>query len=349
MSSIPNEQEKFARYRAFWDRAETDRPLLGATLPTFPSLRAIRAEGTLAPASLDLDELLAEVEEEWQAWREATGDSVWCALPLWAFPWRLAIAGSTIQREGNNVWGLPTLADWSQLEQIRFSPDNVWLQLLLKFQRALVQQAAGRYPVGIGPMGLGPADMMMQLRGQERLALDFYDAPQMVSRLGERCAALCVEVTKALFAELPRCEGGYAGTLRYFWAPGQLIEDPEDIGYMTAPPVHQRFVMPIHRAVGDAFPYLIVHTHSQQLHTVDNLLASAEVGAIQITPDFGEDLRQYLPVLARILERKRLILHGVMSPESIRDLRQALPARGLAIFVRCNDPEEARATLGEII
>ena len=70
--------------------------------------------------------------------------------------------------------------------------------------------------------------------------------------------------------------------------------------------------MPLHVGIGRHFPYQIVHLHSAQLHTVPNLLAVAEIAAIEVTPDFGEDLRPHLPLLARILERKPLLLHGVI-------------------------------------
>jgi hypothetical protein len=37
MPKVVSDQEKTARFRAFWTRSQTDRPLIGATIGTFPS------------------------------------------------------------------------------------------------------------------------------------------------------------------------------------------------------------------------------------------------------------------------------------------------------------------------
>ena len=342
MPKVVSDQEKVARFRAFWTRAQTDRPLIGATIATFPSMRAVRREaGLVEPDDLDIQENLKELDEEWEAWREVMGDAMFVANPLWAFPWHLAMAGCPIERDADNLWALPVLEDWKQLEGLRFDPDNRWFRRHLEFTQALVRHAAGRYPVGAGNLMLGPVDMMMQVRGQERLALDLYDSPEMVLALGQRCVDLCAAAIHALYAAVPTHLGGRAGTIRYFWAPGEFVETAEDISFMTSPALHRRFVAPLHRALSQRFPYTLVHLHSAQLHTVPGLLEVEGISAIEITPDFGEDLVPKMSILARILERKPLLLHGVMTVASAKEIMRALPARGLALLFRCDTPAEA--------
>ena len=350
MSKVVSDQEKIARFRAFWTRAGTDRPLLGATIATFPSVRAVRREaGLVEPEDLNIQENLNELDEEWEAWREVSGDAMFVANPLWAFPWHLAMAGCPIKRDADNLWGLSALDEWEQIESLRFDSNNRWFRRQLEFTRALVEHAAGRYPVGAGQLMLGPVDMMMQLRGQERLALDFYDSPEEVLALGQRCVDLCAAAVQALYAAVPTHLGGRAGTIRYFWAPAEFVETAEDISFMMSPALHRRFVAPLHRALGQRFPYTLVHLHSAQLHTVPALLEVEEITAIQITPDFGEDLVPKIPVLARILERKPLLLHGVMAVDSARQILRALPARGLALLFRCDTPADAAKVLDSLL
>jgi hypothetical protein len=247
------------------------------------------------------------------------------------------------------LWALPGLNDWGQLDRVRFDPANPWFRRIAEMTEALVRRAAGRYPVGPGPLLLGPPDLMMQLRGQEQLALDFYDAPEMVDALGQRAVGLCAEATRALYALVPTHLGGRAGTSRYFWAPEEMVETAEDISFMTSPALHRRFVAPLHAALSRRFPYTIVHLHSTQLHTVPTLLELEGVAAIQITPDFGEDLVPQIPLLARILDRKPLLLHGVISIASAKEIMRSLPARGLGLFFRCNTPAEAARVLASVL
>jgi hypothetical protein len=339
------ETEKLQRHRAFWSRAETDRPLLGATIATFPSVSAVTAHGILSPADLDVATNVRELEAEWDAWRDCSGDAVWVANPLWAFPWHLALAGCPIQRDDENLWGLPFLESWEDLERIRFDPANLWFRKLAEFVQALVTSSAGRYPVGAGQLMLGPVDMMMQSRGQERLAVDLYDNPEQVRALATKCTQLVIDATRAQQAITPLHQGGYAGTIRYVWAPGPLVESAEDISFMMSPSLHRKYVAPMHRALAREFSHTVIHLHSAQLHTVSSLLEVEEVAAVQITPDFGEDMLKYLPVMASILERKPLILHGVIPVDAVRELMRQLPHRGLCIFVRCDTPEDGARTL----
>ena len=47
-------------------------------------------------------------------------------------------------------------------------------------EERLVENAGGRYPVSAGLFQLGPVDLMAQVRGHDRLALDCYDCPEQV-------------------------------------------------------------------------------------------------------------------------------------------------------------------------
>jgi hypothetical protein len=345
-----SDEEKVARFRAFWTRAETDRPLIGTTIATFPSMRAVRrAAGLVEPGDLDVQDNLKELDEEWEDRREVMGDAMFVANPLWAFPWHSAMAGCPIKRDADNLWALPALDDWGQLERLRFDPGNPWFRRQLEFTQALVRHAAGRYPVGAGELMLGPVDLTMTLRGHEQLALDMYDAPEMVDALGQRCVELCAGAARALYAAVPTHLGGRAGTIRYLWAPGEVVETAEDISFMMSPALHRRFVAPLHRAMAQRFPYTLVHLHSAQLHTVPSLLDIEEVAAIQITPDFGEDLVPQIPLMAQILERKPLLIHGVMRVDSARTMMRQLPRRGLALLVRCDTRAEAAAVLDSLL
>lgn len=350
MSGAISEREKIDRHRAFWERTKTDRPMIGATISTFPSLRSVRkAAGELSPVDLDLDAVVAELEEDWQQWSEVSGDAFWSAFPLWAFPWHSAMSGCAVSRSVDNFWVNPAARASEGSDSIRYNPSDRWLTRLIEMTEALKLRSGGRFPVGVGPLMVGPADIMMEWRGREPLALEMYDDPEKVLSLGRACASLCIEATERLLSVAGSCAGGYCGTSRYLWAPGKMVETSEDITFMLSPETHRRFVVPLHEQIGREFPYTVIHLHSKQLHTVPNLLELPEIGAIEITPDFGEDMRPYVPVMAKILERKSLILHGVMTVDSVKEMARVLPSRGFAMFCRCDSPAQAREMLGNLL
>lgn len=345
---VPDSQ-KTPRYQAFWERRETDRPLIGTTIATMPSVRAIRGEGLLRPEDIDTAECLKELDEEWEAWRECMGDAIWSASPVWAFPWQPAMLGCPIQRDGENVWQGFVPGGWEEMEHLRFDSSNPWYRRYVDLVETLREHAAGRYPLGAGLLGATPSDLTMIFRGQERLAVDLYDAPEMVAKLAERSVQFCVDLMAQLFPLADRYLGGYTGTIRYFWAPGEMLESGEDLAFMMSLAAHQRFVVPIHRAFLRHYPNNILHLHSAQLHTVPNLLDVPEIRAIEITPDYGEDLLPYLDLMGQILERKPLIVHGIMTVPEMLEMRRVLPARGLALFCRCDSTAEARVVLDALL
>ena len=348
MPKVIQDSEKIARFRAFWERAETDRPLIGTTINPLPLISAVRKEGELKPEDLDIEENLRQLEEEWEQWREASGDAIWAAIPLWAFHWITAMAGCPNERRGDTVWIKPGLENWDDISKVRFSRENPWFKRMMEFVHAFVERAAGRYSVAAPPLA-GCVDIPMHLRGADRLALDLYDSPEKVVTLGERCVSLCAGVTKEVYKALPPYLGGYAGTIRYFWAPGEIVEMGEDVSMMMSPAVHRKFVVPMHRSMGSRFRYNILHLHSACLHTVPNLLDVDEIGAFEITPDFGADMRPHIPLMAQILDRKPLIVHGVMTVDAVRELIRALPARGLCLFCRCDSATEGAAILDSVL
>ena len=273
---------------------------------------------------------------------------MWTANPLWAFPWYTAIAGCPVERDGDIVWALPALDDLGQLDRVRFDPANPWFCRLLEFTAALLEHGRGRYTVGMG-LAAAPGDLMMQLRGQDRLPLDLFDAPELVTALGECCVDFVANALDAHYAAVPRHLGGYAGTLRYFWAPDRLVESAEDLSFMLSPAMHRRFVVPLHRRLGRRYPHNIVHLHSAQLHTVATLLEVEEIAAIEITPDFGADMLPHLPTMAKILQRKPLLVHGIVSVDAAKEMIRTLPSCGFALFFRCDSPAEASATLDTVL
>ncbi|MHB9090701.1 MAG: hypothetical protein ACYC7H_04720, partial [Chloroflexota bacterium] len=65
--------------------------------------------------------------------------------------------------------------------------------------------------------------------------------------------------------------------------------------------------------------------------------------------DYGEDLLPRLDLMAQILERKPLIVHGIMTLAAMQEMMRVLPSRGLALFCRCDSPVEAKEVLNTLL
>ncbi len=340
---MSNTQAKLDHQRAFWRRENHDRPVVGFTGSYFSTdtIRMLkRTEGRLTPDDIDEERFLEDCATRFNAWRGCTGDLFWTADVLWRFRWLAGAIGQPLRASGDSIWADPILEDYSQIDRLAVSEDNEWIQALWKLTDAVVDQAAGRYPVGANLLA-GPLTTLVDARGAQQLALDLYDRPGEVERAMEILTETWARLVSAQFERLPAWHDGYATTERFIWAPGPAIEFNEDPAFMFSPQFHRRFVLPSHRELIRHVEYAFIHLHSTQLHTLDNLLELDELPAIELTPDHGASIGDLIPVISRIQAVKPVIVHAYMSPEDMRMIIEQVNPEGLCVIGRADTPEEA--------
>jgi len=336
-------RDKLDRQHAFWRRENHDRPVIGFTGTYFSTdtIRMLkRREGRLTFQDIDVEGFLEDCDAQFAAWQDCTGDLFWTANVLWRFRWLAGAIGQPLHASGDTIWAEPILDDYSQLDRLTVTEDNEWVQTLWKLTDAVVEEAAGRYPVGANPFS-GPLTTLVDARGSQQLALDLYDHPAEVERAMELLTETWVRLVLAHFERLPAWHGGYASAERFVWAPGCAIEFDEDPAFMFSPRFHQRFIMPSHRELICHFEYPYIHLHSTQLHTLDHLLELDALPGIELTPDHGESIPDLIPAIARIQARKPVIVHGYLSAEEMQMIVERLPPEGLCLVSRADTPEEA--------
>jgi hypothetical protein len=101
--------------------------------------------------------------------------------------------------------------------------------------------------------------------------------------------------------------------------------------------MYREFLLPCDRRIAENFEHSMIHLHSAALHVVDDLLDVDPLTAIQVAFDpSGPSLEQLMPVFAKIMERKPLLILGVMgdlAPGDIDRIAGSLPAAGLCLLI----------------
>jgi hypothetical protein len=86
-----------------------------------------------------------------------------------------------------------------------------------------------------------------------------------------------------------------------------------------------------------------VHLHPSSFFILDELLTLEDLMAVEVNKDIGgPGLKEMLPVLARIMEHRGLILWGDLTLEDLEQVKRNLPCRGLCLNVVAPTMEEAR-------
>lgn len=340
------------RHRAFLNRGDADRPLIGSWLfpffveNQFPALSATLRPGLIEPHDIVVEPFLRDVDRLAEAYADLHDDYPLSLGAFYAVPWMEAIMGCPIHFTGDSLWAEPSILDWATCD---FKPpdldDNPWYRKLLELLRALVENAGGRYFCAPTLMR-GITDLCAALRGSSVLPLDVLERQREVQELAAICADVWIDVARAQLDLIPESGGGHivgGGAMRY-WAPQKGVWLQDDAIELLSPPSYETIFLPHVRRIASEFT-VAFHLHGTVLWPVDILLGVEEIDVLQLSSDNG--VRQALPAWKKIQAKKPCIAFvQELSGERVdwkRILSELSPV-GLSLQTFSATLHEARAT-----
>lgn len=319
------------RHMAFRQRQLTERPLIGlyreSMFPLGPFLKRLGIDGEVRPDDIDLDIWLACYEDYWQRTGLAWGDMLHFAHPA-KLPWMEAIAGCPVHlsRESGSAWAEPRSSFHLSRDEVSLDRRNPWFQLLLEATEALVDLAAGRFPVCSGAMR-GVSDMMAAMLGPNRFYLAIGDAPEALAALAQQMADLWIEVVRALYEVIPPFAEGF---VNYgLWTPGISPVYQEDAAGLISLSDFEQVFAECTRRVLSAFPYPLIHLHSAGLQILPSVLKAHPTALIEVHIDAGgPPVEALVTRLRHVQEVAPLLIFGDHDP--VMACLEQLSPRGLA-------------------
>jgi hypothetical protein len=339
-----NVQVRLDLQRAFWERANHERPVIGFTGTYFSTdtVQLIgREQGRVTPEDIRVERILDYADAQYEAWKDCTGDLLWTATQLYQFRWLAAAVGAPVFSGGDSVWAEPFIEDYAQLDRIAFSEGNEWVVKLWQLTDALVERARGRYPVAANEF-MSPLSALVDLRGNTNFAFDLYDRLEEAKQGLMKFTTVWSAFVQTQYRRIPDWHGGYPSAQRFLWAPGRTVEFSEDPAFMLSTRFHEEIVMPSHREIVRQVEYPYIHLHSTQLHTLDRLLEMEDLPAIELTPDYGASIPDLIPTIIKIQAIKPLIVHAFFTAEEMRMIVERVSPEGLCVIGRAETPDEAR-------
>jgi hypothetical protein len=261
-------------------------------------------------------------------------------LPQVASPSGLAVTGWAFGAQVESVAGIPwvwpildCIDDWHDID---FGAVERRFDQILEIDKMLVDLSRGRYAVSSSSLD-GPADMVVRMLGEEKLALALYDQPEEVDRLFTRCAYLWQEIVRRKLQVIPTYGDGTATGWNY-WVPGKGIALQEDFGQMISPIQFRKMILKHDVRLTNGPDYVWYHVHSGALHMAREIASTCAFAGIQITNDFpaGPTIEEMLPTLQYIQECTCLILRK-FSLDQLDSVIGYLSPKGLAIDIQCYD------------
>jgi hypothetical protein len=328
------------RHTEWWQR----QGVLYSTVRSAPlgALWLPLADGTdatadidVTPEILDLDRLAGVSLDHGPL--ELSGDRFCTVAPYARVPWVEAILGTPIRAtiEGGSMRTQAFVRSWAEWKNRSVRRNEEWFDLLLQLTDLLVARSGGRRAVTQTLMR-GPSDLAEAVLGPELMCLSIYDHPTALRRFLDEATDIFVQVLREHISRIPEVEGGYVNPFG-IWTPGTVVRTQCDATAFLSAAQYREWFLPYDARICEAVEYSIIHLHSCSLHTVDVLLDVERPQAIQITIESepsGPPFRELLPVFARILEAKPLVVSGPLSEEQVQTLLDVLPHGGLSIEAR---------------
>jgi hypothetical protein len=353
-----NDPHKVERYRAFWDRADVDRPLVGFSFKSWFPLEEFAASAAWQSADYltsDMVEPAAFMEDQERLLREGEtldDDIFRGACPSQAVHWLVAMLGVPLRILPGSILGEPQHLPWEALEDVRLDREGPWFRKYIAFIDTLVERSAGRFPVSHATL-LGPTDLFAVLRDHSQSVMDVLEEPERSSLLLWRLVEVFHEATQVAWQRIPLFYGGYYDAQYQLWAPGPIVRMQEDASGLYSPDLYRRYVQPLDRWLAGHYPCAFIHLHSTSMFLLDAFLEVDEIRCFEVNYEVnsgGPAIAGMLPYFRRIQAADRpLLVRGSFTPDEMRTLVDGLDPRGLYVYVMVETIEEVeglRAVLG---
>jgi hypothetical protein len=185
LENIPDWEQRLERQDAFWHREIIDRPVVHITIPKQELVcRAPRStHRSFRHRWLDAG-YAAEFERAQALNTDYLGDALPHAMPYLGPELFSAFFGCELEFDEETSWSRPNLADWSQVNEVRFSTDDVYWKAITEITDAMLQAGQGLFYTSFTDLHPG-ADAIAAFRDPMQLNLDLSDDPEAVRSLLE--------------------------------------------------------------------------------------------------------------------------------------------------------------------
>ena len=347
-----NDPAKIERYRAFWNRDDVDRPMVGLSyvgwypLEYFTACKSWTVGELVTPDMIEPERFLDDYERLLAEGEEVEDDMLRGASPIQvAFPCFIpAILGCPIRVLPDNVLGEELKLSWDEALARRFDHMSPWFDKYVEFMQVLIDRSAGRYPVSHGAE-LGPSDLHALLRGHAESILDLIDEPEKSAELLMNLGHAFVEYFRQSWARLPLYHGGYFDAQYQLWAPEPIIRMQEDATATLSPDLFRRLIQPVDRMIAKQYPCNFIHLHTTAMVMLDDFLDIEELRCFEINLEtFNIPVAGMIEYFQRVQNADRpLLIRGATTEDEARLLMDSLDPRGLYLHLMPKNKEEVDA------
>jgi len=360
-----NWEETRERYLIWWNRKQTDRPLLAVQSPK-KDIASINANKDLDPLRwpypvygnedpalmeqryTDIDWVLDIAENQFKK-----TEFLYEAYPgMFAHFGPAGVAaflGSKLTFASDTVWANPCFNDIRKAE-LKLDRDGRWWKWSTESTKAAVDRASGNFCVGI-PDLVENLDQLAALLGTQELLCYLLDEPGEVHRLQKQLLPIVLESYGAHY-DIITDETGWSEAAGVI-GPGKVARVQCDFSCMISPDMFDEFALPYLKEQCDWYDYVYYHLDGPgAICHLDSLLKIESLDAVQFVPGAlnGGDPHWYY-LYEKVLNAGKGVW-AIMKLEYIKDFVKRFGGAGVKISANMGSVrsyDEADEILSDII
>lgn len=207
---LPDWEQRLARQDAFWQCEIIDRPVVNMWLPrvnpdypwppakTYASMK----DRWLDAEAIAVGALIGTMNTEF------LGDALPNAYPNLGPEVFSAFFGCEMEFSQTTTWTIPNLHDWAEVDQVKFSWDNVYVKKLDEITDLMLEMGKGKYYVGNTDYHPG-ADAIAAFRDPLEFNIDMIEHVDEVKALLRYITDVYFEVIDHFNAKFTNAQGVY--------------------------------------------------------------------------------------------------------------------------------------------
>lgn len=243
---------------------------------------------------------------------------------------------------GDTNWARPFVTDWEKDLPLRLQPKNPLWQRMLRFHRLAAERLKGK--MVLSPLDLHTnMDLLMSVRGSEKLCMDLIDCPELIDRAMADARQVFRDVWEGISEAGRMRDNGYCH-LVYSKEGAAFLQC--DFSCMIGPDMFRRWVLPALEEEAEIVKHCVYHWDGPGalVHEPD-LVASKGLHTLSYVPGAGRGAHiEYLDLFKRVQAGGKAVqVRG--SPDEIKQMHRELAPEKVVYCTWTSSRQEADTLL----
>jgi len=288
-----NWEETKQKWRAYWKRENTGRPLM--YLVGQKEMRPDAAARQEELRSKDIHDKYMDAKRKVERHRYycETHEFMAESFPNMTLDFgpgsMAAYLGSNPVFQPNTVWFEECVTDWLSHKDLIFDPENEWYKKHIQLYRDAKKFAGDDFFLAL-PDIMENVDILASLRGAQDLVFDLMDESEEIARRIAQIDDAYFKYYNA-FYDIAKSDGGSCHTLFQIWGEGKTSKLQCDFSAMLSPDMFREFIQPSLRKQAQKLDSVLYHLDGPDaICHMDALMEIDEIDSLQWTSgDYNPD------------------------------------------------------------